>query len=118
LAQEGVIARQRRPGGVYSYVIAGRFLPAARGVSHSREKGGPPARSEEQIGKKTEGARARFAKSGVSFGEMPDERAKWQARLRSWRQSRFWLPLWGPKPTEPGCFVPVTLLATAAERVR
>ena len=42
----------------------------------------------------------------MSFGEIPDERAKWEARLRSWRQSRFWLPLWGPKPTEPGCFAP------------
>jgi len=111
LAAEGVIARQRRPGGVYAYVIEARFLPAARGVSHSREKGVPPARREEQESKKTGGAPARFAKSGVSFGEMPDERAKWEARLRSWRQSRFWLPLWGPKPTEPGCFAPVEVLA-------
>ena len=39
-----------------------------------------------------------------------DERAKWDARLRSWRQSRFWLPLWGPKPTEAGCFAPVEAL--------
>jgi len=36
--------------------------------------------------------------------------AFWQARLRSWRQSRFWLPLWGPKPTEPGCFAPAALM--------
>ena len=53
-----------------------------------------------------------------NFDELPDEHAKWQARLRSWRQSRFWLPLWGPKPTEPGCFIPVALLGTPAERVR
>src|SRR3954468_1573452 len=88
LAQEGVIARQRRPGGVYSYVIAGRFLPAARGVSHSRERGVPPARSEEQAGKKTGYARAsaRFAKREVNYGEMADERAKWEARLRGWRK--------------------------------
>jgi DNA-binding transcriptional MocR family regulator len=110
LVQEGVIARQRRPGGVYSYVIAGRFLPAARGVSHSREKGVPPPGTEEQEAKKTGYARARFANRGVSFGEMPDDRAKWQARLRSWRQSRFWLPLWGPKPGEAGCFVPREVL--------
>ena len=25
-------------------------------------------------------------------------------------QSRFWLPLWGPKPTEPGCFAPPSLM--------
>jgi len=41
---------------------------------------------------------------------MPDDRAKWTARLRGWRQSRFWLPLWGPKPIEPGCFAPPGLL--------
>jgi DNA-binding transcriptional MocR family regulator len=112
LAQEGVIARRRRPGGVYSYVIEARFLPARRGVSHRRERGVPPARSEEQAGKKTGYARARerFAKREVNYGEMADERAKWEARLRGWRKSRFWLPLWGPKPGEAGCFAPAALL--------
>ena len=110
LAADGVIARQRRPGGVYRYTINNRFLPAQRGVSHRREKGVPPAGTEEQEGKKAGYARARFARSRVSFGEIPDEQARWQARLRSWRQSRFWLPLWGPKPTEPGCFAPVEAL--------
>jgi DNA-binding transcriptional ArsR family regulator len=110
LAQEGIVTRQRRPGGVYAYVVAEAFLPAMWGVSHRREKPVPPARTEEQAGKKTEGARARFSRSGISFGEMPDERAKWQARLRSWRQSGFWLPLWGPKPTEAGCFAPPEVL--------
>ena len=41
-----------------------RFLPAPRGVSHQREKGVPPAGTEEQAGKKTGYARAQFAKSG------------------------------------------------------
>src|SRR3954471_12003450 len=81
-AQEGVIARQRRPGGVYAYVIAGRFLPAARGGSHQRDSGVPPAARKEQVGKKTGYARARFAKPRVSFGEIPDDRVKWEARLR------------------------------------
>jgi DNA-binding transcriptional ArsR family regulator len=110
LAKAGVIARQRRPGGVYAYVVDTRFLPAQRGVSHRREKGVPGARTEEQKGKKTGYARARFAKPGISFGEIPDDRAKWEVRLRSWRQSRFWLPLWGPKPTEAGCFAPAAVL--------
>jgi DNA-binding transcriptional MocR family regulator len=112
LAANGVIARQRRPGGVYGYVIETCFLPAMRGVSHQRERGVPRMRTEEQAGKKTGGARARFVKTAVSFGEIPDENAKWQARIRSWRQSRFWLPLWGPKPTEPGCFAPLALMQT------
>lgn len=110
LAEAGVITRQRRPGGVYAYTIAARFLPAARGVSHGRDRAVPSARTEEQTDKKTGYARARFAKSGVSFGELPDERPKWEARLRGWAKSRFWLPGWGPKPTEPGCFVPPVLL--------
>ena len=38
LAKEGVVHRQRRPGGVYAYVIEARFLPAQRGVSHRREE--------------------------------------------------------------------------------
>ena len=41
---------------------------------------------------------------------MPDNRAKWEARLRSWRKSGFWLPSFGPKPTEPGCFAPAEVL--------
>jgi DNA-binding transcriptional MocR family regulator len=112
LAKDGVIARQRRPGGVFSYVIEARFLPAARGVSHQRDQGVPPPRTEEQAGKeKGTRERARFAKRGVSFGEIPDDRAKWEARLRSWRKSGFWLPSFGPKPTETGCFAPPALLS-------
>ena len=79
-------------------------------MSHQRERGVPLAGREEQADKKTGYARARFAKPGISFGEIPDDRAKWEARLRSWRQSRFWLPLWGPKPIEPGCFAPLEVL--------
>jgi hypothetical protein len=69
---------------------------------------------EEKPEKKNQGdgARARqwFAQSGSRYGDLIDERSKWEARLRSWRQSRFWLPLWGPKPTEPGCFAPLEVL--------
>jgi DNA-binding transcriptional ArsR family regulator len=106
LAEAGVIARQRRPGSVYSYVIGARFLPAQRGVSHQRERGVPLPGREEQADKKTGYARARFAERRVSYGELPDERAKWQARMNGWRKSRFWLPLWGPRPDEAGCWAP------------
>ena len=63
LAQEGVIARQRRPGGVYAYVIASRFLPAARGVSHQREKGVPPAEQKNRQVRK-QGTRERDSQIG------------------------------------------------------
>ena len=110
LAREGVVQRQRKPGGVYAYVIAGRFLPASRGVSHQQAKGVPPARREEQAGKKTGYARARFAKLGMTDGGLPDPADQWKARIRSWSISRFWLPAWGPKPTEPGCFAPPSMM--------
>src|SRR3954454_19610051 len=105
LVECGVITRKRRPGRGYDYQIDPRFLPRAP-VSHPRSEGVPrQAGQETKPGKQTREARgrARFANRGVSYGEVPDERAKWEARLRSWRQSRFWLPFWGPKPGEAGC---------------
>ena len=112
LVEEGVVTRTRSPGGAWRYVIAKAWLPAGRGVSHQREKGVPPARREEQAGKKTDArARDRFVKKRVSFGELTDEHGKWAPRVRSWQQSRFWLPLWGPRPDEAGCFAPVKVLA-------
>jgi DNA-binding transcriptional MocR family regulator len=114
LAAEGVIARQRRPGGVYAYIIAGRFLPAQRGVSHRRDRGVPLARTEEQPGKKTGYARARFAKLGMTDGVLPDPADQWKARIRSWSTSRFWLDAWGPRPNEAGCFAPLEMLLTGA----
>jgi DNA-binding IscR family transcriptional regulator len=94
LAKIGAIARHRRPGGVYSYRIEARFLPALR-VSHVRRAAVPRARTEEQpIKNRNDSA-------------ILDNRSQWQARLRSWEKSRFWLNSWGPKPNEPGCFAPV-----------
>src|SRR4051794_19992344 len=97
LVECGAITRQRRPGGVYDYQIDSRFLPRAP-VSHPRAGSVPRLPGQETDSpKQIERARkrARFAKSGLSFSEIPDDRVKWEARLRSWRQSGFWLPLWG-----------------------
>jgi DNA-binding transcriptional MocR family regulator len=133
LVETGYVARKRRPGGVYIYRIDRRFLPkwAPRKLSQARDRksGAEPAPSaeqrttgvpgggtEEKPNKKNQGwarKRARFAEPGLGYGELPDESAKWRSRLRSWRQSRFWLPLWGPKPTEPGCMAPPALLQAA-----
>ena len=132
LEAEGHLTRTRRAGGVYVYRIARRFLPrwAREQVSQARDRqrkarrarcaeassrGVPEPGTEEKPEKKNQRdgapARQQFAERKGSFGELPDERVKWEARLRSWRQSRFWLPLWGPKPTEPGCFAPPSVTA-------
>ena len=112
LAECGVIIRKRRPGSVYEYEIDLRFLPRAL-VSRLRAAGVPQqAGQETDLSKQTREARrrARFAKPGVSFSEIPDDRVKWEARLRGWRKSQFWLPLWGARPGEAGCMVPAALL--------
>ncbi len=100
LARDGIVTRQRRPGGVYSYRIASRFLPAARQESHKHDRAVPLARTEENPTKKT--------------SEFHDDSAQWRARLGAWQSSggRFWNAFWGPKPTEPGCFAPTALLQT------
>jgi len=104
LAAEGIVTRQRRPGGVYAYVIAKRFLPAMRGVSHSREKGVPPAGTEEKVVKKTRGF-AGFGKVDEGLPRATD----WEPRMRGWLKRGFWLAAWGPRPNEPGCWAPAAL---------
>jgi DNA-binding transcriptional ArsR family regulator len=100
LERDGTITRTRKPGGVYAYQIDRRFLPAARGVSHHREKGVPPVRTEENPIKKT-GA---YDWEGVN--------GQWRARVDGWRRSggKFWLPAWGPRPNELGCLAPAAML--------
>jgi hypothetical protein len=114
LAADGIIQRQRRPGGGCAYTIDKRFLPAARGVSHRRETPVPPARTEENQAKKTGSAPARFAgsvPSGYADG-LPDMTDQWRVRVAGWVRSnrKFWLPMWGPRPDEAGCFAPLTVL--------
>jgi DNA-binding transcriptional ArsR family regulator len=100
LERDGTITRQRRPGGVYAYQIDRRFLPAA--VSHKRDPAVPPVRTEENPTKKKEAGAYDWEKVDI----------QWQARIDGWRRSgmKFWLPQWGPRPNEPGCFAPAALL--------
>ena len=114
MADLAVFQRTRKGVGRYAYQLAEAYRPRwpgrVSGPKHRVSQAGTAGQAEPI--KQTEGApaRQRFAKSGFSYGEIPDECVKWQARLRSWRQSRFWLPLWGPKPDQPGCFAPPDLL--------
>jgi DNA-binding transcriptional MocR family regulator len=132
LEAEGHLTRTRRPGGIYVYQIARRFLPrwAVEQVSQHRDRkreaqrarraertarGVPEGGTKEKPDKKNQGwarTRARFG-SGKGEGGLPDMTGQWRARLRSWRNSdgRFWLAEWGARPGEPGCFAPAALLA-------
>jgi hypothetical protein len=108
MAREGVFHRERKPGGRYHYVLAEAYRPRwpgkeNRGVSVP-EKGVPQV--ETQKTNPTKQYEKRFAGLGDALPRPVD----WAPRLRCWRKSRFWLPLWGPKPSEPGCFVPAELL--------
>jgi hypothetical protein len=115
MADLSVFQRERKGVGRYVYRLAEAYRPRWPGrdpgrvsaVEHRVSQGETPEQVEPEKHQRGAPACRRFAKSGISYGELPDERIKWEARLRSWRQSRFWLPLWGPKPTEPGCFAPV-----------
>lgn len=34
----------------------------------------------------------------------------WHQRMKMWKDSGIWLPMWGPKPGQPDCRVPASLL--------
>jgi len=85
------------PGVGYLYRIEPHWL--ARGaVSHGRAPGVPRVRTKEESAKNKGDFRIRYE------GELPDERGQWAARVRG--MAKFWLPTWGPKPGERGCWVP------------
>ena len=139
LEAEGHLTRTRRPGGVYVYRIARRFLPhwareqvsqawtRQREASRARRaervaRGVPEPGTEEKPDKKNQGnahVRARSADRKVNFGELPDPTDRWRARVRSWVRSggKFWLADWGPRPNEAGCMAPVELMQGAGKAV-
>ena len=106
----GVFQRQRRPGGRYLYVLAEAYRPRWPG----REKRGVPALDRGVSGAGTQEVKpAKQSFKQNRFAELlPGE--PWEQRIASWLKSRFWLPQWGPKPTEAGCFVPAALLTTGS----
>ncbi|MFL5251432.1 MAG: helix-turn-helix domain-containing protein [Rhodopila sp.] len=98
LQKAGALTRRRRPGGGYVYQVDRRFLPSAAkaGVSHLRRAAVPSSAGIEEKTSKNK---------SDSLDFLPSE--PWEQRLRGWKTQRFWLPQWGPKPTEPGCFAPI-----------
>jgi hypothetical protein len=59
----------------------------------------------------------RYAGGTRGFGSAAEAVAEtpWAARMRQWHREGWWLPAFGPRPGEPGCFVPAQYLAEAAE---
>lgn len=138
LANAGVISRERRPGGGYTYRIDARFLPAGRGVSHAAHKAVPPAPKEENpIKKISDHGLSRKEGSGqqqanrdqshyrsqvkdhlanqINVGQI-DDSSRWEARLRGWQKRRFWSNFWGPRPDQPGCWAPATSISSIIAR--
>jgi hypothetical protein len=107
LADLGVFQRQRKPGGRYVYTLAETYRPRWPGHTAGRAGRGVPAGkpgvseagTQEANPAKQSFKQRRFAE------DLPVE--PWQQRIESWRTSRFWLPTWGPRPDEPGCWAPV-----------
>ena len=104
LHELGVFQRQRKPGGRYVYTLAEAYRPRWLGRVPALDRGVSQAERQQAKPEK------HFEKE--RFAGLSDDRQQWEARLRSWHRSggRFWNAFWGPKPTEPGCFVPPVLL--------
>lgn len=49
--------------------------------------------------------------SQYSTAAEPPPQTEWWPRLRNYKPGGFWSPMWGPRPGEPGCFVPRDVLA-------
>jgi len=116
MADLNVFQRTRKGVGRYVYTLAEAYRPRwpgrVSGPKHRVSQGETTGQVDPAKQTKGAPARQRFAKSQLGYGAVIDDRSRWDARLRSWRQSRFWLPLWGPKPGEPGCFAPAEVLQT------
>jgi hypothetical protein len=102
----GVFQRVRRGVGRYVYTLAAAYVPRWSTRVDGRADRRVPASQRGVSGAGTQEAKP--AKQNRFVEDFPE--APWQQRIDSWRTSRFWLPQWGPRPDDPGCFVPATLL--------
>jgi hypothetical protein len=100
LSQLGVFSRARRSGGRYSYTLAVAFVPRWRSQKTAVAQRVPSTARGVPI----PGAQKAF---DIKHHDLPDDSLKWEARLRGWHRSRFWLPFWGPRPNETGCWAPI-----------
>jgi hypothetical protein len=94
----GVFQRVRRGVGRYVYTLAAAYVPRWPGRADRRVSA--PQRGVSGAGTQE----AKLAKQNRFVEVLSEE--PWQQRIDSWRNSRFWLPQWGPRPGDPGCWAP------------
>jgi hypothetical protein len=102
LADLGVFHRVRKGVGRYVYTLAEAYVPRWPGSANGRAD---RRVSAPQHGVSRAGTQEANPAKQTRFAEILAEEP-WRQRLNSWRTSRFWLPQWGPKPSEPGCWAP------------
>jgi hypothetical protein len=125
--------RVRRDGGRYRYTVNARFLPrwpgkqrdAASGTASTCSVPSPLAQrangDQANPSKYVERGRERPIRSAYQKAEgqdgLLDMSDQWKARIGGWQRSggRFWLPQWGPRPNEPGHFIPPSVLTGIAK---
>jgi hypothetical protein len=95
MADLGVFQRLRRGVSRYVYTLAEAYRPRWPGRVSAPKRSVSGAGTQEANPTK----QTRFLQD---FPEAP-----WEQRIESWRNSRFWLPQWGPRPSEPGCWAPL-----------
>src|SRR4051812_8449901 len=110
MAVLGVFQRERKGVGRYVYQLAEAYRPRWPGRDPRRVSAGErrvpqgetpeQAKPEKQI--REAHPRQRFARIDDGLPRQPE----WEPRLRGWLRSRFWLPTWGLRPDEPGCWAP------------
>ena len=99
MAELGVFQRERRGVGRYVYTLAAAYVPRWPGRVDRRVSA--PGRGVSGAGTQE----VKPAKQNRFAQDFPE--APWAQRIESWLKSRFWLPQWGPRPNEPGCWAPI-----------
>lgn len=98
LARVGCFIRHRKPGGRYRYTLADVYRPRWSGGVPPQQAGVPQRGNQKAYPEKH--------KDKEGLRTIHEDDSRWEARLRGWQKRRMWLPFWGPKPTEPGCWAP------------
>jgi hypothetical protein len=108
LCDLGVFQRSRAPGMRYRYRLAEAYVPRWPGrVSSAANRVSQGGKQEPNQGKhRKDSSTLKEALKKVTSEEIHDDSLRWEARLRAWQRSRFWLNWWGPKPDQPDCWAP------------